>query len=357
MIDNDEQCNCNVTVQHSRWYAFDTDLPCGDHVQLCSDNASMSSQEFAQAVLSRGAVCFPVPVPDMSKAGRYLVALGNRLNALQNFTFNAATRSKVEMAGNTFCRLLKTMSIIEMPTAFSALLSSHVLHVNAVRALASNLDVLAFTAMTASMTANVTGAELEYVRQYLNWHTSRVISQAYGEVGVEASPSCDEMGTCLLNRPLLLPLRVQQAFSMGCLHTGECNISRFLGKQAQWEREFLSVWHYDAFDFASCMCRPTKCKFLQPSTTFDIVANVVAFFGSLMNAVFFVGLPVAWTVLCWSCFSHATGSNDVLITPPSKEYVDSYTQPATDSAGEPPQVLGPMTLRLLITQSDASVST
>ena len=355
VIDSDKQCSCNTTVQQSRWYAFNTGLPCGDHVQLCSDSVTMSSQEFAQAVLSQGAMCFPVPVPDMSRAGSYLVALGNRLNALQNLTYSAATRSNVERAGHLFCRLLRTMSIIEVPMAYSGLVSSQVLHMNAVRALASNLDVLAITAMSANMTANLTDAEVEYTRQYLTWHTSRIINLACGEVGVEALPSCGETGTCLLDRPLLLPLRVQQAFSMVCLHSGECNISRFLGKQAQSEREFLSVWHYDAFDYASYMCRPTQCRFLQHSTTFDIVANVVAFFGSLMNAVFFVGLPVAWTVLCWCCFSHKTGSNDVLITPPSKNHADSYTRPANDSAGEPPQVLGPMTLRLLMTQSNASV--
>ena len=298
----DKTCDCTKTVHYSRWYAFNTDFPCGDHVPLCPASANTSSAAFAEAALSAEAGCFPVPVPDMAGAGIKLAARGNKLNRLQNFTLSDATCSFVDVAGSNFCKLLRNMPAFEMPALFSALVSAQVLHTSAVRALSSNLNMFATTALLAALTPNATDAESAYVRQYLNWHTSRVIGQAYSEVKVgDEFPWRKHASTSGLAKPLLLPLRVQKSLSSRC--SGPCNITEFLGSDK------YDVWHFDMFDFASYTCRPTQCVTLKPGTWFDIVTNVLALFGSLVNTIMSLGLHLTWAFLCWYFFSTSRSAN------------------------------------------------
>ena len=295
----DKQCNCSNTVHYSRWYAFDTDFPCTDFVGLCVKNASMTSQAFADAVLSPVATCFPEPVSNMSGAGMLLVTQGNKVNTLQDFNITDATRDMVKVAGNKFCMLLKNMPVIEAPTLLPVLMSKEVLHMNAVKALSSNLNVLTTTALFAALTAEAKDADSAYIRQYLNWHSSRVVNQAFSEVQVgdkspwrKSSAYTSSAYKGVPVKPLLLPLKVQKA----CLDMGNCNITIFLNSTPH------LVWHFDMFDWASYTCRPTECIIAVPGTKFDILANVMSLFGSLLNAVIFAGLPFVWALIGWMFF-------------------------------------------------------
>lgn len=94
-------------------------------------------------------------------------------------------------------------------------------------------------------------------------------------------------------KPLLLPLKVHWA----CSDKGKCKIASFLNKTAH------SVWQIDMFDWASYTCRPTECVRADPGTRFDVFANVMVLFGSLLNAVIFAGLPFVWALTGWACFN------------------------------------------------------
>ena len=336
----DKRCECINTLRYSRWYAFNTVFPCGKYVPLCRANASMSFRDFAVAALSADAPCYPEPVADMSGAGLYLTDLGNKLNNLQNFTFTSTTRNLVHAVGNSFCLLLKSVPVVELPALPEKLVSAEVLHMNAVRALSTKLDVLVMTALPMAFAANASDAESAYVRQYLDWHSSRVISQAYSEVQIGADFPWRSQSSHLLDKPLLLPLRVQKAFTLGCLQAGKCNITEFLGKKP------YPVWQFEMFDYASYSCRPTQCVTMEDGSWVDVVGNVVALFGSLVNAVLFVGLPVVWALLCWYGFtsSVAEGSAGRLTAPPSGLQVAPDLQTANASSGEPLQVLGPSSM-------------
>lgn len=335
----DKHCQCDSNMLSSRWYAFDTEFPCRDHVQLCSESANRSSSAFALAALSQNAVCFPEPVPDMLGAGSYMLAIGNKINTLQNMNFTKATRAMVEMAGSKFCNLLKVTPVVMAPALFSALVPSHALHMNAVIALSRSLDVLTTTALSMVMTANTTDAESAYIRQYLNWHSSRVIGQAYSEVQVGNNrPWAGNMP--FSGKPLLLPLGVQTAFNSACMKTEVCNFTRFV------DNEYYSVWHFDMFNFATYTCQPKQCLTVIDGTWLNMVAKVVALFGSLMNAIIFVALPIVWAMLCWYGFTSSTagGSAGALTAPPSGLQVAPAPQEAGASSGNLLQVLGPCSM-------------
>lgn len=312
LLGDDKQCNCSKAVAYSRYYAFHTDFPCGNHVKVCKPPASASSLEFALAAVRSQESCFPLPVPDMPQASSILAELGAKLNTLQNLNFTSATRDMVETAGNHFCRLLRNMPVIETPALFPvSLLSGQLLHLSAVRALSSSLNVLTTAALTAAtLHSNASDAESAYMRQYLNWHSSRVIAQAHSEVQVTDEVRklhyhpWGSQAHVVLTKPLLLPLRVQTALSRNCSTVkGSCDMTGFLRDKAYAGDDAYAVWHFDAFDYASYTCQPTLCTTLLRGRWYDKLTNVLALLGGLSHAIILVGLPAAWAVLCWSIFS------------------------------------------------------
>lgn len=106
-------------MRYSRWYAFDTEFPCSEQVQLCKPNASMTSWDFAQAVLNNMS-CFPLPVPDMPAGGIHLAVLGNKLNTLSPLNYPDATHNMVEPAKHFAC-CLQTCLFLKCQISFQNL--------------------------------------------------------------------------------------------------------------------------------------------------------------------------------------------------------------------------------------------